>query len=129
VDVKNSDQNSSRTENPIPTALILAWPEEAIGIGERQQSGRRLGDATMSNRATVTLVELRFVAAVSDGRQLDRGDIHEMAEALFRAGVPADDVRYEWGVGRRMITSGQQVALRAEIRRLERESEGLFIAA
>lgn len=83
----------------------------------------------MSNRATITLVEHRYVAAVSDGRQLDRGDIHEMADALFRAGVSADDVRYEWGVGRRMMTSGQQVALRAEIRRLERESEGLFVAA
>ncbi len=83
----------------------------------------------MSICATITLVEHRFVAALSDGRQLDRDNVHGMAGALFRAGVSADTVRYEWGVGRRMITSGQQVALRAEIRRLARESEGLFIAA
>jgi len=83
----------------------------------------------MAIRATVTLVEHTFIAALSDGRQLDRSDMHEMANALFRAGVSADTVRYEWGAGRRMITSGQQVALRAEVQRLERESKGLSIAA
>ena len=75
----------------------------------------------MTTCATVTIVEGRFIAALSNGQQLDRSDFREMADALFRAGVLADDVRFEWGDGRRMITSGQQVALLAELRRLERE--------
>lgn len=83
----------------------------------------------MPIRATVTLVNYRFVAALSDGRQLDGGDVRNMADVLFRAGVSANDVNYEWGEGRRMITSGQQVALLAEIRRLQLQVEGLHIAA
>ena len=83
----------------------------------------------MPIHATVTLVEQRFIAVLSDGRQMDRGDVRKMADALFRAGVSANDVDYEWGAGRRMITPGQQVALRAEIRRLQLQGAGLNIAA
>jgi hypothetical protein len=83
----------------------------------------------MPIHATVTLVNHRFFAALSDGRQLDREDVRKMADALFRAGVSAHDVSYEWGEGRRMITPGQQVAMRAEIRRLQSQVEGMHIAA
>lgn len=84
---------------------------------------------TMSIHANVTLVENRLVAALSDGRKLDRGDFRAMADALFRAHVPATDVRYQWGTGQRMITAGLQVALRAEIARLERETDEHSLAA
>lgn len=60
---------------------------------------------------------------------MDRGDFRKMADALFHAGVSANDVSYEWGGGRRMITSGQQVALRAEIRRLQLQFGRLHNAA
>lgn len=83
----------------------------------------------MPIHATVTLVEQRFVAMLSDGRQLDRSDVRKMADALFRAGVSANEVSYEWGEGLRMITSGQQVALRAEIRRLQLLAEAQHVAA
>lgn len=83
----------------------------------------------MPIHATITLVEQRFLAALSDGRQLDRSDVRKMADALFRAGVSANEVSYEWGEGRRMITPGQQVALRAEIRRLQLLVEAQHIAA
>lgn len=83
----------------------------------------------MPIHATITQVEHRFLAALSDGRQLDRSDVRKMADALFRAGVSANEVSYEWGEGRRMITPGQQVALRAEIRRLQLLVEAQHIAA
>jgi hypothetical protein len=83
----------------------------------------------MAIHAVVMLVEDRFVGALSDGRQIDRGDFRELANALFHAGVLANDVRYEWRAGQRMITAGQQVALRAEMYRLERRYMGLPMAA
>lgn len=83
----------------------------------------------MSIRATVAFAENNFVATLSDGRQFLRGDFREMAYALFHAGVPAHAVEYEWRAGQRMITAGQQVALRAETGRLEREIGRESIAA
>jgi hypothetical protein len=52
-----------------------------------------------------------------------------MAYALFSAGVPASEVRFEWRSGLRMITAGQQVSLTAEIVRLERERLEVTVAA
>lgn len=72
-------------------------------------------------KATVALFKSDFVAELSDGRQISQRDWRGMAEALFCAGVRANDVHYEWQSGQRMITAGQQVALRAEIRRLGHE--------
>lgn len=83
----------------------------------------------MSTQATVTLMGNTFFANLSDGQRLERSDFRAMAEALVRAGVTTSDVRYEWGEGRRMLASGQQVAMLAEMRRLEREFEQQRIAA
>lgn len=83
----------------------------------------------MTIQANVAFCQNEFVAALSDGRGIAHADFRKMAQALFSAGVQADAVMYEWNPGQRMITAGQQVALRAEIRRLEREYEGLSIAA
>lgn len=79
--------------------------------------------------ATVSMIENRLVAELSNGRQIDRGDFRAMAEALFRAGVSAHAVQYEWRAGQRMITAGQQVALRAEIAHLTHQSASLSMAA
>ncbi len=83
----------------------------------------------MAIYAKVTLFQNRFLAALSDGRQIDQADFRKMAYALYGAGVEASDVQYEWRAGERMITAGQQVALYAEIRRLERDYDGTLIAA
>lgn len=81
-------------------------------------------------QANVTFFGNDFVATLSDGRRIEHADFHEMAQALHCAGVQANDVQYEWCAGQRMITAGQQVALRAEIRRLEHKFDaGLSIAA
>jgi hypothetical protein len=73
----------------------------------------------MATTATVIFFNNEFVAALSDGRHLERHDWREMALALYSAGVKDNEVTYEWRSGQRMITAGQQVALRAEMRRLE----------
>lgn len=83
----------------------------------------------MAIHATVAFCHNEFVADLSDGRRLAQPDFRAMAEALVNARVRAGDVQYEWKAGQRMITAGQQVALRAEMRRLEREYVGLSIAA
>lgn len=72
----------------------------------------------MATTANVTLFKNEYVAALSDGRRIERNCWREMARALFDAGVPGNAIEYEWRNGGRMITAGQQVALRAEIRRL-----------
>ena len=83
----------------------------------------------MTISVNVAFYRNEFVATLSDGRQIAETEFRGMAEALHRAGVPADNVHYEWQAGQRMITAGQQVALRAEMRRLERENEDLPVAA
>jgi hypothetical protein len=83
----------------------------------------------MAIHATVAFCDNEFVAELSDGRQLARPDFRAMAEALVHARVRASEVQYEWKSGQRMITIGQQVALLAEMRRLEREYVALSIAA
>lgn len=74
----------------------------------------------MTISATVAFSKNEFVAVLSDGRQLEQPEFREMAHALNCAGVHASEVQFEWQAGQRMITAGQQVALRAEMRRLER---------
>ncbi len=72
----------------------------------------------MTITASVALFKSEFVAALSDGRHIERHDWREMAQALYELGVGDSAVEYEWHTGQRMITAGQQVALRAEMRRL-----------
>lgn len=79
--------------------------------------------------ANVAFCKNEFVAVLSDGRQIERSEFRDMAYALHCAGVLADAVQYEWRAGQRMMTAGQQVALRAEMRLLERNPKKLSIAA
>lgn len=72
----------------------------------------------MATKASVMFFKNEFVADLSDGRQIERHGWRDMALALYQAGVDSGAVEYEWRTGQRMITAGQQVALRAEIRRL-----------
>jgi hypothetical protein len=83
----------------------------------------------MTDHATVSLINDVFVARLGDGRRIKHADLDEMACALSLAGVLASDVRFEWRAGLRMITAGQQVALPAEMRRLQHQICGLTIAA
>jgi hypothetical protein len=52
-----------------------------------------------------------------------------LADELHRHGIKAEYVQYEWRSGQRMITAGQQVALRAAVRHHERQFSGLVTAA
>lgn len=86
----------------------------------------------MTTSASIILFKNEFVATLTDGRRIERSELREMAAALATAGVHAGDVEFEWNgsAGQRMITAGQQVAMRAEIRRQERlVSKGLAVAA
>jgi hypothetical protein len=75
-------------------------------------------DSAMAITANVAFFKSEFVADLSDGRHVERHDWREMAKALYELGVASGDVAYEWHNGQRMITAGQQVALKAEIQRL-----------
>lgn len=83
----------------------------------------------MTINAIVVLEKNEFVAELSDGRQFRQSGVREMAAVLHGAGVFARDARYEWHPGHRMLTAGQQVALTAEMRRLESLRPGLSLAA
>lgn len=86
----------------------------------------------MTISATIVLFKNEFIASLSDGHRIEQSDLREMANALHRAGVLVGDIQFEWNgsAGQRMITAGQQVALRAELRRLARNKvNGLAIAA
>lgn len=86
----------------------------------------------MTTTASIILFKNEFVATLSDGRHLEKKELRELAGLLASAGVHACDVSFEWNgsAGQRMITAGQQVALRAELRRQERlRPKGLAVAA
>ena len=83
----------------------------------------------MADHATVSLINDVFVARLDDGRRIKHAYLDEMACALSLSGVLASDVRFEWRAGLRMITAGQQVALSAEMRRLQHQICSLTIAA
>ncbi len=72
----------------------------------------------MTTTATVSHSKNEFVAVLSDGRRIRQSEWHDLAEALFCAGISASRVDYEWHTGQRMITAGQKAAIKAEIRRL-----------
>ncbi|MDP3538866.1 MAG: hypothetical protein Q8S26_09195 [Azonexus sp.] len=83
----------------------------------------------MTTQANVGFFKNEFVATLSDGRLIYQSDLHELADALHRAGILAKSVQYEWRSGQRMITAGQKVALLAAIRKQEHRPHGLAIAA
>ncbi len=75
----------------------------------------------MTIQAIVLLKRSEFLAELGDGRRLAHHELCGLAESMHRAGVLAADMRCEWRSGHRMLTAGQQVALSAEMLRLERE--------
>ncbi|MCL2523967.1 MAG: hypothetical protein FWF20_01170 [Betaproteobacteria bacterium] len=75
----------------------------------------------MAVQAVVLLRKGEFFAELSDGRRLVHGELCGLAESLQQAGVLAVDTRCEWRSGHRMLTAGQQVALQAELCRLEKQ--------
>ena len=83
----------------------------------------------MTINASIVLEKSEFVAELSDGRQFRQAGVREMAGLLHGAGVLAQDAQYEWRAGHRMLTAGQQVALSAEMRRLEHLHPGMPLAA
>jgi hypothetical protein len=80
-------------------------------------------------QASVGLSISQFVALLSDGRRIERTDMNDLAHELYRHGIKAKYVEYEWRSGQRMITAGQQVALLAAVRHHERQCSDLAIAA
>jgi len=83
----------------------------------------------MATTAKVTFFKNEFVVDLDDGRHIEQSDLKALANDLYRAGVLACNIEYEWRPGCRMITAGQQVALRAALRHQERKFVGLSIAA
>ena len=75
----------------------------------------------MAIQATVLLKKSEFFAELSDSRRLTHSELCGLAEAMHQAGVLAGNMRCEWRSGHRMLTAGQQVALSAEMHRLEKE--------
>lgn len=73
----------------------------------------------MAIQASVEFCMGQFIATLSDSQRIERSELLKMAEALHRAGVLANGVKFEWHSGLRMITAGQQVALCAAMRQQE----------
>jgi len=74
----------------------------------------------MSIHANVLLCKNEFIAELSDGRKIEQADLHALSVALHGAGVQAKDMHCDWRTGHRLMTAGQQVAMQAEMRKLER---------
>ena len=83
----------------------------------------------MTIQAIILLIKNEFIAELSDGRQIKQPEFRAMAFALYSAGVAAKNTQFKWRNGHRIMTAGQQVALTAEIVRLEREHTRLELAA
>ncbi|MDN2672859.1 hypothetical protein OX459_15760 [Janthinobacterium sp. SUN026] len=67
----------------------------------------------------VHLTDAGFIAKMKDGRCFERFDLLDLAHELHAAGVTADDVSCgDWREGEHVLMSGQQVALKFELRRL-----------
>lgn len=73
----------------------------------------------MTIRANVLLCKNEFIAELSDGRKIEDSDLRTFSMALHSAGVQARDMHCNWRAGHRILTAGQQVAMKAELRKLE----------
>jgi hypothetical protein len=70
-------------------------------------------------KAFVRLTDVGFIAKMEDGRCLERADVRDLARALHAIGLTADDVMCgDWREGESILMSGQQIALKFELRRL-----------
>ena len=78
-----------------------------------------IGGESMTIQANIALSRSDFVAELSDGRRLVKPNLRDMAAALHDAGVMARGTLCEHRADHRILTAGQLVALKAEMRRLE----------
>jgi len=78
----------------------------------------------MTIRANVLLCKNEFIAELSDGRKIEDNDLRAFSKALHSAGVQARDMHCNWRAGHRILTAGQQVAMKAELRKLEQAEHG-----
>ena len=63
--------------------------------------------------------EDRFLAELSDGQQIERGDPIALAAALNAAGIAPESAHCgDWREGEHILAAGQQIALKAELHRL-----------
>jgi hypothetical protein len=70
-------------------------------------------------KADVRLTDSGFSAKMEDGRCFERYDVRDLARALHAIGATADDVFCgDWREGESILMSGQQIALKFELRRL-----------
>lgn len=83
----------------------------------------------MTVSANVVACRDLFIAELSDGRRIERPDLHNMAQALYRAGVSARNLNFDWRADAGMVTAGKQAALSAELRLLGTRSASLSAAA
>jgi len=75
----------------------------------------------MTVTAHIILHKDGLIADLSDGRRIERPDLHSLASALNQAGIRACHLHFDWRAGSCMMTVGRQVALSAELRRLEQQ--------
>lgn len=75
----------------------------------------------MTTTASIILIKNQFIATLSDGQHFENSNMRALAEMLGKAGVKGCNVSFDWNgsSGQRMITAGQQVAIRAEMRHFE----------
>ena len=67
----------------------------------------------------VRLTDAGFIARMEDGRCLERSEVRDLAAELHAIGATADDVFCgDWREGDNILMSGQQIALKFELRRL-----------
>ena len=78
----------------------------------------------MTIQANVLLCRNEFIAELSDGRKIEETDLRTFSQALHGAGVLAKDMHCDWRAGHRILTAGQQVAMKAEMRKLEQAAHG-----
>lgn len=83
----------------------------------------------MQLNANVTINKDVFLAELSDGRQFRERELKEIACELSLAGVVAKGVTGDWRPGCRILTAGQQLALKAEMRRFENVAQQAPLAA
>ncbi|MBU3696879.1 MAG: hypothetical protein FGM13_09300 [Dechloromonas sp.] len=72
----------------------------------------------MALQASVAQFKNQFFAQPNDGGSIEQADFRSMAQALYGLGVVEADISFDWCPGQRMVTAGQQVALRAQIKLL-----------
>lgn len=70
--------------------------------------------------ANVTLTNTGFRAVLDDGRTLENDNVEALASSLYGMGLRVDDVHCgDWREGDHILPSGEQIALKVALRKLE----------